>query len=157
MAYELDAFVAPLDAAAQLHGRLRGSTLLPMRDGLALVLGPHDSDVLDPEDIDRVLAGLTVARVEADFFGGTGTQSAWLYRDGTLAWSDVDNPTTEPDASTWPINRALAALGHRPSRPTPWNPETLLDSFSEIGLGHCRSNDDWIRFAEQGGTGETIV
>lgn len=157
MAYELDAFVAPVDTVQELATRVSGGTVVPLRDGLALLLGPEDTDLIEPDERATVLNGLTLARIEADFFGGTGLQSAWFYRDGSLVWSDVDNPTSDPQSSAWPINRALADLGHRPSRHATWNPQVLLDSFEEVGLGHCRSNAGWIRFAQEGGTGETIT
>lgn len=157
MAYELDAFIALAPAARELHARAPRSTLVPLRGGVAMVLAPDDVDLVDLSSGESLLDGLTVARIEADFFGGTGMQSAWFHRDGRLIWSDVDNPTTDQDASTWPINRALADLGHRPTRRAAWNPAVLLDSFGDVGLGHCRSNDRWIRFAHEGGDGATIT
>ncbi|WP_169165893.1 hypothetical protein [Cellulomonas taurus] len=156
MTYELDAFVAPDPTAQELHHRVARSTLVPLRGGISLVLGPEELDLLDLPT-EGLLDGLTVARVEADFFGGTGRQSAWFYRDGVLAWSDVDNPTSDPDAAAWPINRALADLGHRPTRHATWNPAVLLDCFGDVGLGHCRSNVEWIRFAHAGGDGDAIT
>ncbi|MEV7973005.1 hypothetical protein [Cellulomonas sp. NPDC089187] len=157
MAYELDAFIAPLHVARELSTRLPGTTLVPLRSDLALVLRPDDVELIEPEQVTATLDGLTVARVEADFFGGTGWQSAWFYRDGRLEWSDVENPTTDPDAATWPINRALADLGHRPTRRAPWNPALLLDSFGDVGLGHCHSNNSWVHFAHEGGDGAAIT
>lgn len=157
MPYELDAFVAPAATAQELHARIPQSTLVPLRAGIALVLGPDDIDLIESEQIGTVLAGLTVARIVADFFGGLGWQSAWFYRDGRLTWSDVENPTTDEDAATWPINRALADLGHRPTRRAPWNDAVLLDSFGDVGLGHRQSNAGWIQFAHEGGDGDAIT
>lgn len=156
MTYELDAFVAPDPTAQELHRRAPRSTLVPLRGGMSLVLGPEELDLMDLP-AEGLLDGLTVARIEADFFGGTGRQSAWFYRDGTLVWSDVGNPTSDPDAADWPINRALADLGHRPTRQASWNPAVLLDCFGDVGLGHCRSNAAWIHFAQEGGDGDAIT
>jgi hypothetical protein len=91
--------------------------------------------------LDRLLCSWSsrspVAYVEADYFGGVGTQSAAVWDDGALAFGPVVIGEAEPvPASGTPISRALARLGvvrggHH-------------DEFEAAGLGQERDAEDWL-------------
>jgi len=100
---------------------------LPLTDeGVAVV----------PESIALVVESMAksgkVAYVEAEFFGGTGTQ-ACVTRDVT---GQVSKPVVDDNA----INAALKFLGVRI--------EDHHDEFDALGLGRCRATEDWERLAE---------
>jgi hypothetical protein len=70
-----------------------------------------------------------VAYLEAEFFGGTGTQAHVLFRDGHM----LGIPVIAEDA----INRALKAFN------VPVG--ASHDEFAAVGLGRCRNTEDWLR------------
>jgi hypothetical protein len=70
-----------------------------------------------------------VAYLEAEFFGGTGTQAHVLFRDGHM----LGIPVIAKDA----INRALKAFN------VPVG--ASHDEFAAVGLGRCRDTEDWLR------------
>jgi hypothetical protein len=75
----------------------------------------------------RLTAGSSMAYIQTDYFGSTGTQSAALWRDGQLAMQPVtlDAKVARPP-QFWPINAALRALGVVPQPPD--------DEFTAFGL-----------------------
>jgi hypothetical protein len=92
-----------------------------------------------PGGLDRLLCSCSalgpVAYVEADYFGGTGTQSAAVWDGGVLTLGPVIIGEAEPPAAGTPISQALARLGvaragHR-------------DEFEAAGLGQERDTEDW--------------
>lgn len=90
----------------------------------------------------------TVAYVEAEFVGGTGAQSAIVWRDGApvlgpLHVSHDDHGGSReaviarvPHVNDWPINRALRELGvvALPGR----------DAFDTVRLGRHRHLEEWL-------------
>lgn len=70
-----------------------------------------------------------LAYVEAEFWGGDGTQACWLVCDGI----EEENPRVSISA----INYALAWLGVKPIG--------SQDEFGTIGLGRERNTSDWIK------------
>lgn len=73
----------------------------------------------------------TVAKVETDYFGGAGSQSAKVFING----EKVLDQNSEFDWSLRPINSALKMLGVVK--------KDGLDEFDTIGLGKRRTNDDF--------------
>jgi hypothetical protein len=78
-----------------------------------------------------------LAYVEADYFGGVGTQGAAVWDSGRLAFGPVFIGEAVPvPASGTPISQALARLGvarggHH-------------DEFEAAGLDRERDTEDWL-------------
>jgi hypothetical protein len=66
--------------------------------------------------------------VEADCFGGVGTQSAVVFNGGTVALAPER-------AKIGPINRGLRALGVHAN--------AGMGEFETVRLGRCRHMEDW--------------
>lgn len=82
-----------------------------------------------------------IAYLEAEIFGGTGTQAMVLWRGGEVCLGPVTTEftATGPDPSTnpqWPFNRALRELGV--------DRGDALDEFDSLGLGRWRHTEDWL-------------
>jgi len=75
-----------------------------------------------------------IAYVEAEYFGGTGTQASMLWESGQA----VGAPTVGDHA----INAALHALGVVAEG---------SDEFDALGLGRFRNVDDWVKARESRG------
>lgn len=73
----------------------------------------------------------TVAKVETDYFGGAGSQSAKVFING----EKVLDQNSEFDWSLRPINSALKMLGVVK--------KDGMDEFDTIGLGEKRTNNDF--------------
>lgn len=82
-------------------------------------------------DIKKWREDKTVAKVETDYFGGAGNQSAKVFINGKKVLDQSD----EFDWSLKPINSALKMLGVVK--------KDGLDEFDTIGLGKRRTNDDF--------------
>lgn len=99
-------------------------------------------------DLPHILGDLSqdgpVARLEADFWGGDGHQTASVWRAGVREWGPVHTADFDGPRDDWPINAALARLGV--VRAAPGAPE-YRDLFVEVGLGRGRNEDDWRRAA----------
>jgi hypothetical protein len=78
-----------------------------------------------------------VAYVEADYFGGVGTQIAAVWDAGALVLGPLAEPETRtaPTRST-PISQALRRLGV--------SAHGHVDEFDAIGLGRHRDTDNWL-------------
>jgi hypothetical protein len=76
----------------------------------------------------RLSAHGRVAYLEAEFFGGDGTQAMFLAEHGSV----IAGPKVDPHA----INEALQALGVRS--------DSHHDEFDAIDLGRHRGIDDWM-------------
>ena len=78
-----------------------------------------------------------VACVEADIFGGVGTQAAAVWDGGRLALGPVVIGEVGPlPASGTPISQALAHLGVRRG--------DHVDEFAAAGLGQHRDTEEWL-------------
>jgi hypothetical protein len=129
--------------------------LAPLRQGLSLM--PMTDEVFDavtdggpaevlgfwrlPGRFDTLLAQWSaagpVAYVEAEYFGGTGSQRAAVWADGALAFGPVDVPARRRLSRTVsPISQALRRLGARRSPGE--------DEFDAVGMNRHRDNDGWI-------------
>lgn len=79
--------------------------------------------------------------IENDFFGGTGSQAAALFRDGRLTWKDARAIGEKPSLFSqlmgwdagWPVNKGLQAMDVQrlPGK----------DEFVSIGLDRFRAPD----------------
>ena len=154
MAYPLEGVVGATATLAAFAGRVPAAVVVPLRHGIALI--PLTDDLHDtvtagtgpaplgfwelPPGFDRELAALSttgpVAYVEAEFFGGTGTQRAALWRAGGLALGPLSVTEDEPFPETGsPISRVLAELGVPRAG--------AHDEFEAAGLSRHRATDDW--------------
>ena len=73
----------------------------------------------------------TIAKIETDYFGGSGEQYAKLYVDGVKKYDDSD----VFDYSKTPINDVLKIMDVVK--------KTGMDEFDTIGLGKYRTNSDF--------------
>ncbi len=81
-----------------------------------------------------------VAYIEADYFGGVGTQAAlgW-HRDerlGPFITESRPDVPREPDPEQWAINRVLRYLGVEKG--------AAFDAFDALGLGRQRNTSRWV-------------
>lgn len=156
MGYELQAVIANewlLEEAstAVAHARVirldQGLALLPMVDELfdAITTGADDAAQLGfwklPGGFADVLARWSIAGplayVEADYFGGTGTQTAAVWDAGVLAVGPLHLAQGHPAAADGtPISQALRRLGV--------TCHGCDDEFDTVGLGRHRYTEDWI-------------
>lgn len=93
---------------------------------------------LFPPAFDQVLAGWSttgpLAYVEADYFGGVGTQFAVVWRAGAIVFGPAVQPERAPGSL---ISQALRLLGASSGG--------HVDEFDAVGLGRYRDVDDWLR------------
>jgi hypothetical protein len=137
--YTIAAVVARLDLLTEHAGAL---PVVPLQDGWGLVpfpgADPDPDPDLDPTTVDtaatvrQLSATGPVAYVEADIFGGRGTQRAAVWQAGAVVFGPVDGWIGEGPT---PISRALAALGVRARG---------QDEFATIGLGRHRHTENWL-------------
>jgi len=73
----------------------------------------------------------TIAKIETDYFGGWGVQSAKLFVNNKKVYDESD----EQDISLKPINTALKMMGV--------TAKSNMDEFDTIGLSRYRSNSDF--------------
>lgn len=76
----------------------------------------------------RLSRGTTLAYLEAEFISGEGTESAIVWRDGTVVLG--------PLRGTGAVNRALRCLGVSVS--------PRSEEFEAVGLGKHRSPEEWL-------------
>jgi hypothetical protein len=78
------------------------------------------------------------AYVEADYFGGTGSQFAAVWRAGDLVLGPIFKPedAPPPGPGNSPISQALRALGA--------SADGHFDEFDAVGLGRHRRTEDWF-------------
>lgn len=80
-----------------------------------------------------------IAYVETDYCGGIGSQSAVLWRAGSVVLGPLHSGiSVRPGKSVGelPINQVLRCIGVVAQKP--------LDEFDTIGLGLKRSTEDWV-------------
>jgi hypothetical protein len=158
VSYELRALAGRYEITAQAaRGARSTAAKLPQGYGLLPITSPvldhlGDNDVwpfgevfwflssgLDALARRISLAG-DIAYLEADIFGGTGTQAIVLWRDGEVCLGPVTTEftATAPDPSSsrqWPFNQALCELGV--------DRGDAFDEFDALGLGRWRHTEDW--------------
>ncbi len=125
--------------------------MVPMTDELfdSVSAGPSRSadDVFWklPSGFGRVLAAWSndgpVAYVEADIFGGAGTQTAQVWDGGAVVLGPLHLPEQKPFPPMGsPISQALRRLGAVKSQ--------HFDEFEAVGLGRHRRMEDWLDLAD---------
>ena len=81
-----------------------------------------------------------IAYIETEYFGGSGTQAAVVWKNGDVIWgprqssNEHDAPPQDPKLDP-AISHALKRLGVEHG--------TAIDEFDALGLGRHRSNNDW--------------
>jgi hypothetical protein len=153
--YRIEAVIGSLTVLSSIAGEHPVMVVVPLRQGFGLV--PMTDAVFDavndgtpaglpgfwklPGGLGRLLCSWSargpVAYVEAEYFGGAGTQSAAVWDGGGLALGPVVMGEAEPvPAAGTPVSQALARIGvvrggHR-------------DEFEAAGLGQKRDTGDWL-------------
>jgi hypothetical protein len=153
--YRLEAVIGPEPVLRAVVGSIREArvvaldqhlSMLPMTDELFAALTVAGAPELGgfrkaPAGSGRVLADCSVtgpvAYVEAEYFGGLGSQSAQVWDGGrvVLEGTHVDEEDSAP-AEDSPISRALRRLGATRGE--------RIDEFDAVGLGRHRDTDDWL-------------
>jgi hypothetical protein len=142
-----------LEAAAR---QLDGARVCSLADEWAFVpiteeVSSSDGRASEHDDFVRLTAEIDawaseasehfpIAYVETDYFGGIGSQSAIVWRDGQVAFGPVTTKDFAGEKSVplpqGAINRALRELGVARGR--------HRDEFEAVGLHRHRDNEDWI-------------
>ncbi|MGW4897746.1 hypothetical protein ACWEQL_36700 [Kitasatospora sp. NPDC004240] len=158
MPYELLALIAPLDLIKLAAAEVPTARVAPLRQGFGLIpatvpflsavqlgggeqvfRGEHGFDWF-PAGLERRLVAWSkagpIACVEADYFGGTGTQRAAVWSDGRLVLGPLTVGELErfpPEGS--PISQALRRIGARA--------DEGHDEFDAVGLGAHGRTERW--------------
>jgi hypothetical protein len=115
----------------ELYDEMNGFVASEPGDGF-LYLSPNLRGWLE-----ELSLGGAAAYVEAEFFGGTGTQGGCVYENGSCVLEPF--VTNHSDASQR-SNRAInTALRHLDVTVAPG-----MDEFETIGLGRERHTEDWL-------------
>ncbi|MFN2451697.1 MAG: hypothetical protein ABR541_05025 [Candidatus Dormibacteria bacterium] len=121
-------------------------------DELASATGQTHDDAFAkfPPGLDPVLAELSrtapIAYVEANYFGGMGSQAAALWQGGDLRYGPerIDDDVVDPrPISERPVNRALRRLGVRV------DPDAL-DEWDTVRLSRHADSEDWLNEPGEG-------
>ncbi|MEU9042219.1 MULTISPECIES: hypothetical protein [unclassified Kitasatospora] len=159
MAYELQALIGTLELLRVAAAEVPAARVVPLAQGLALI--PVTSAVLAALQGDgsvRKPAGWAgfgryadgfelrlaawskagpIACVEAEYFGGSGTQCAAVWENGRIVLGPLTVGEFEPEPPEGlPISRALRRIGARTD-------EGRVDEFDSVGLGAHRSTGSW--------------
>lgn len=155
MGYYLQAVVATHPVLSNLVGATEQAHIVPLGQQLSLL--PMTDALFDavtvanaarpngfwkmPAGFDRALAACStngpLAYLEADYFGGTGSQNAQTWDGGHVVLGPlhlVENQPFPADGS--PVSQALRRLGVDKGR--------HHDEFDAIGLGRHRDTNDWL-------------
>jgi hypothetical protein len=155
--YQLQAVLAAADLLTARAADLPEAAVVPLDHGMALVpMTERLADALDsgapdpgteslrfvwlPNGFDRVLADWSaagpVAYVEADYFGGVGSQRAVVWLRGEVVLGPLGVAPGQPHGPPGsPISRSLARLGVAC--------DGALDEFDTVGLRRHRETGDW--------------
>ncbi|MFI5563421.1 hypothetical protein ACIA2T_29415 [Amycolatopsis japonica] len=133
--YCLRAVIVTESARRRVLDSLEGARLVPLGQNLSLM--PVTETRFDTGPLAECSEQGAVAYVEAEYFGGAGTQFAQVWEGGEIVLGPLYVDEDEPDpADGSPISQALRRLG------------TLrgdhFDEFDAVGLGRHRDTDDWL-------------
>jgi hypothetical protein len=157
MGYEIAGVVARAGLLAAAARELPMAVPAPLRQGFALL--PMTDELFDavtddgtagagrfgfwkfPSGFDRTLLawseGGPLAYIEAEFFGGVGSQRAAVWSAGELILGPIAVKEREAFAEAGsPISQALRALGAAAG--------DGADEFDAVGLNAHRHIDDWL-------------
>ncbi|GAB7182497.1 hypothetical protein ATKI12_2328 [Kitasatospora sp. Ki12] len=160
MSYELQALIGTLELLRVAAAEVPAARVVPLAQGLALI--PVTSGVLaalqgdgsvrkpaggagfgwHSDGFELRLAAWSkagpIACVEAEYFGGSGTQRAAVWEDGRIVLGPLTIGEFEPaPAEGAPISRALRRIGAHTA-------EGRADEFDSVGLGARRGTGDWV-------------
>jgi hypothetical protein len=153
MGYCLEAVIATEPVLCELVGSVRvvsivplgqHLSLLPMRDEFFDAVTVAGAPALDgfwkaPAGFGSVLAACSargpVAYVEAEYFGGVGTQAALVWDSESMVLGPFEGEDGSLPGGS-PISQALRRLGAVRG--------DHFDEFEAVGLGRHRDTDDWI-------------
>lgn len=158
MSYELQALIGTLELlrvaaaevpAARVVALAQGMALIPVTSGVLAAL-QGDGSVLKPvggsgfgwhsDGFELRLAAWSkagpIACVEAEYYGGSGTQRAVVWENGRIVLGPLAIGEFEPAPADTPISQALRRLGVRTE-------EGRVDEFDSVGLGAYRSTGEW--------------
>ena len=143
MAYTIQAFLAIEEIL--LDAPVEGASIVSLRQGYGMIpltteirkthglpLLPLTDGEPIPDQIARwgikLSSAGAVAYIEAEFFGGEGTQGSALWSNGDMI--------EKPWVGEYAINIPLREMGVEKG--------DYFDRFEALGLGRCRSTDAWI-------------
>jgi hypothetical protein len=155
MGYYLQAVVATHPVLSTLAGAIKEAHIVPLGQQLSLL--PMTDALFDavtianapqpngfwkmPAGFDHALAACSttgpIAYLEADYFGGTGSQNAQVWDSGHSVLGPLHLAENQPiPADSGPISQALRRLGVDKGH--------HHDEFDAVGLGRHRDTDDWL-------------
>ncbi|GAA5002189.1 hypothetical protein [Kitasatospora paranensis] len=156
MSYELNALVAAAELLDVVAAEVPVARVARLTQGLGLIpVTDHLHRVLDvpgdrtepgfsrfPASLGRRLEAWSqagpIGYVEADFFGGSGTQHAAVWLHGRLDLGPLHIVEQEPrPADGTPISQVLRRLGAVVE-------DGRFDEFDAVGLGRHRQSADWL-------------
>jgi hypothetical protein len=170
MGYTLQALIGPASALVPHKSDFRETHLVSLNQGFAMILvTPELYDELQAANLSAVTTNLDFSRfyllssavtawaeqlsingpmayIEADFWGGVGSQNAVGWKRGQLSlkpistevgWDKANFTFTGPPLREWAINQALRFIG------VVSEPDDL-DEFEAVGLRKHRQTEDWI-------------
>jgi hypothetical protein len=157
MAYVLAALVChvgTLEALADPPARTdlrQGFVLVPITEDVRGPVDPSREALFDPDLssltdsvvvlAERMSRAGPVAYLEVELFGGQGTQTGLVWRDGAIALGPLTHEFSSGEGpqlprSRWPVNAALAELGASNA--------DAADCFDALGLGRHRMTETWL-------------
>lgn len=155
MGYELQAVIAHCDLLHAVTRDRPEALVAALEQGLALL--PITDEFFDsvtdgsragglgfrclPGGFEHRLAEWSlvgpIAYVEADYFGGVGSQRAAVWSGGELVFGPLNVAVGEAfSAEGSPVSQALRCLGVVA--------DDGADEFDAVGLGRHRHGDDWV-------------
>ncbi|MBP0452387.1 hypothetical protein J5Y04_22985 [Kitasatospora sp. RG8] len=160
MPYELQALIGPAELLAVAVAEVPAAHLSPLAQGLALIpatpaflsalqlrggvgaSGGNAGFTWFPDGLGLRVAAWSkagpIACVEADYFGGAGTQRAAVWSDGRLDLGPLTSGEFEPfPPEGSPISRALRRIGARVQG-------GCADEFESVGLPAHSSTVRWV-------------
>ncbi|MFI7122933.1 hypothetical protein [Amycolatopsis sp. NPDC049868] len=133
--YRLQAVIVTESARSRLLDSLEGARLVPLGQNLSLM--PVTEARFDIGPLAECSEHGAVAYVEAEYFGGAGTQSAQVWERGETVLGPLHVGEDDPrPADGSPISQALRRLGVLKG--------DYFDEFDAVGLGRYRNTDDWL-------------
>ncbi|MBE1573065.1 hypothetical protein ACFORH_30690 [Amycolatopsis roodepoortensis] len=137
--YCLQAVLVTEPARGELLASVEGARLVPLGHHLSLM--PLTEALSDDGEFRTVLVACSehgaVAYVEAEYFGGVGTQSAQVWDRGETVLGPLHLAEDEQaPAAGSPISQALRRLGVAKG--------DHFDEFDAVGLGRHRHTGGWL-------------
>ncbi|WP_039938142.1 hypothetical protein [Leptospira terpstrae] len=150
MSYYIQAIISKSNHLEKLLTFFKNKTqIVPLIDGYSLVPITENVFNLLKEDVDEIIlikdySNLTVklfsilmqyskidkiGYIEAEYFGGSGSQSAILFDDGVVIFESISKQNS--------INKLLKKIGVKK--------KLFQDRFDYIGLNKFRKTEEWIK------------